>query len=231
MARNSGLRSERTGRRYAGRPPRTPPPVGRSNSSTTGAVGRVGLRSADACFATIVAPYFATAHQNVGELVVPGRQLAQEALVDEQEIGAAEPRAELAEGAGFARLVDVFDPLARSAVDDFVAVGDDEQGQRFGDVALAGAGRRRDPSFEAVLGKSFGRPLRRRRVRRRSARGGAGTSATCSRDPRTPPRRLRPPSIHREPAGPTETTASRRTADRVRIASARRSELRANAPA
>jgi hypothetical protein len=37
----------------------------------------------------IVASFFATAHQNVGELVVPGRQLAQEAVVDEQEIGAA----------------------------------------------------------------------------------------------------------------------------------------------
>ena len=62
----------------------------------------------------IVASYFAVAHQNVRELVVvPGRQLAQEAVVDEQEIGAVEPRAELAEGAGFARLVDVFDPLVR----------------------------------------------------------------------------------------------------------------------
>jgi hypothetical protein len=38
----------------------------------------------------IVASYFAVAHQNVRELVVvPGRQLAQEAVVDEQEIGAA----------------------------------------------------------------------------------------------------------------------------------------------
>ena len=62
----------------------------------------------------IVASRFAMAHHNVGELVVvPGRHLAQEAVVDEQEIGAAEPRAELAEGAGFASLVDVFDQLVR----------------------------------------------------------------------------------------------------------------------
>jgi hypothetical protein len=47
----------------------------------------------------IVAPFFAAAHQNAGELVVvPGRQPAQDDVVDQREIGAAELHAGLAEG-------------------------------------------------------------------------------------------------------------------------------------
>ncbi len=65
---------------------------------------------------------FIAAHEHVGELVAGlDRQLAQEEIVDEQEVDGAELRTELADGAEFARFVDVFEQLMRLAEDDFVA--------------------------------------------------------------------------------------------------------------
>jgi hypothetical protein len=75
------------------------------------------------------------------------RQLAQEQIVDHEQLRVLHLRAELAELADLAelaRFVDVFDQLMGFAVGDFVATADGSERERLGDVALAGAGRSRD---------------------------------------------------------------------------------------
>ena len=71
------------------------------------------------------------AHEHIDEFIAGVcEEFAQERIVDEQQIGGAKLRAELAQHAEFARFVDIFDELMRFTVDDFVAAVDGEQRQR-----------------------------------------------------------------------------------------------------
>ena len=82
------------------------------------------------------------AHEHVGELVAGVRgELAQEEVVDDQQLGGLELGAQLAQFTELARLADVLDELVGFAVVDSAAVCHGERGERFRNVALSGAGR------------------------------------------------------------------------------------------
>jgi hypothetical protein len=84
-------------------------------------------------------------HDHVGEFVARVRgQLPEKEIVDEQELGAGDLRAQFAERAEFPRFGDVFEELMRFAVQDFVAAVDGGHREGLGHVTLPRPGRPED---------------------------------------------------------------------------------------